>query len=122
VHGTSPIKTLVSIDETERNFAALRNFAATQTAARWLWLTPAAVIEEQIAVDPFLSSLQMMWRNADIAAVANVVRRQPDPHVDLQPLFGNPANPAYLLPDGLHPSLAGQKLIARAVVEHLSEA
>ena len=40
-HGTAPIKTPISIDETERNLAALRNFAATQTAARWLWLTPA---------------------------------------------------------------------------------
>ena len=76
-HGTSPIKTLISIDETERNLAALRNFAATQTAARWLWLTPAAVIEEQIAADPFLSSLQAMWRNDNLAAVAAAVPASP---------------------------------------------
>jgi acyl-CoA thioesterase-1 len=121
-HGTSPIKTLVSADETERNLAALRNFAATQTSARWLWLTPAAVIEEQIAADPFLSMLQAMWRNDDLAVVAAAVRRQPDPHVDLQTLFGLPADPALFISDGLHPSLAGQKVIVRAVVEHLSGA
>lgn len=119
-HGTAPIKTLVSADETERNLAALRNFAATQTDARWLWLTPATVIEEQIAADPFLSMLQAMWRNADLAVVAAAVRRQPDPHVDLQSLFGLPADPALFISDGLHPSLAGQKVIVRAVVEHLS--
>jgi lysophospholipase L1-like esterase len=39
----------------------------------------------------------------------------------LQPLFGTPANPAYLLSDGLHPNLTGQQVIARAVVEGLSD-
>ena len=120
-HGTAPAKTLVSIDATERNLAALRQFGATQTSARWLWITPATVLEEQIAGDAFLSSLQLMWRNADLAPVAEAVRRQPDPHVDLQRLFGQPPDPALLLPDGLHPSLAGQKVIVRAVVERLSE-
>jgi acyl-CoA thioesterase I len=120
-HGQRAAKTLVSLDEMERNLMALRHFAATQTAARWLWITPAPVIEAAIAADPFLASQQLSWRNDDLAAIAATVRRQPDPCVDLQALFGRPANPNLLLPDGLHPSLAGQKRIARAVVERLSE-
>lgn len=119
-HGRQPAKTLVSPDETARNLAALRHFGATQTEARWLWVTPATVVEEQIAADPFLSGRQVHWRNDDLRAAADAVRRQPDPHVDLQPLFGTPANPAYLLSDGLHPNLAGQIVIARAVVERLA--
>jgi acyl-CoA thioesterase-1 len=76
LHGRSPNKVLVSIEETEKNLAMLRNFAATQTSARWVWITPAAVIEER--------------------------------------------NPDLLLPDGLHPSLAGQAAIVRELVEQLS--
>lgn len=120
-HGHHPLKTLVSPAETAQNLAALRQFGATQTSAQWLWVTPATVIEEQIAADPFLSGRQVMWRNDDVRAAADAVRRQPGPIVDLQPLFGTPANPAYLLSDGLHPNLTGQKIIARAVVEKLSE-
>ncbi|MGN6811297.1 MAG: SGNH/GDSL hydrolase family protein [Thermomicrobiales bacterium] len=120
-HGQRPAKTLVSLDETERNLMALRHFAATQTAARWLWLTPATVVEAAIAADPFLSGQQLSWRNDDLAAIAATVRRQPDPCVDVQSRFGRPANPDLLLPDGLHPNLAGQTLIARAVVERLGE-
>lgn len=120
-HGQRPAKPLVSLDETERNLMALRHFAATQTAARWLWITPATVDEAAIAADPFLSSQQLAWRNDDLAAIAAAVRRQPDPCVDLQSRFGRPANPDLLLPDGLHPNLTGQTLIAQAVVERLSD-
>ena len=120
-HSRQPQKTLVSVEETERNLRELRHLGATQTSARWLWVTPATVVEGQIAGDPFLSGRQVMWRNDDLRAAADAVRRQPDPHVDLQPLFGTPADPGLLLSDGLHPNLAGQKVIARAVVEKLAE-
>jgi acyl-CoA thioesterase-1 len=120
MHGLSPTKTLVSIQETAKNLGALRNFAATQTSARWVWMTPAAVIEGWIADDWFLGPLQLRWNNTDLAAIAEVVRQQPDPVVDLHALFGVPAKPEWLLSDGLHPSLGGQQAIARALVEHLT--
>jgi len=119
-HGESPTKTLVSAAETERNFAALRHFAATQTSARWVWITPPPVIADKIAAHWFLGPLQVRWRNADLAAVATAARRQGDPVVDLHAAFGDPPDPDLLLPDGLHPSLAGQKVIAKALVEKLS--
>jgi lysophospholipase L1-like esterase len=119
-HGRQPAKTLVSLDETARNLAALRRFAATQTAARWVWITPAPVIEEKIAAHWYLGPLQLAWSNRDLRAVAEVVRGQPDPVVDVQAVFGVPADPGLLLADGLHPSLAGQKAIVRAVVERLA--
>lgn len=120
-HGHRPLKTLVSAAETEQNLAAIRQFGATQTDAQWLWVTPATVVEEQIAADPFLSARQVFWRNDDLRAAADAVRRQSGPIVDLQPLFGTPANPAYLISDGLHPNLTGQKIIARAVIGKLSD-
>lgn len=122
LHGTHPTKTLVSLDETAQNYAMLRNFAATQTPnTRWVWMTPSSVVEEQITADWFLSSLQVRWYNHDLAAIAELVRRMPEPVVDLQAIFGIPPRPELLLPDGLHPSLEGQKVIVRALVERLAD-
>jgi len=120
LHGMSPTKTLVSIEETEKNLKMLRNFAATQTAAKWVWMAPATVIEERISRHWFLGPFQLMWRNRDLAAVAEIARAQPETTVDLYSLFGIPANPDWLLDDGLHPSLEGQKAIVRALVEELA--
>ncbi len=119
-HGLSPTKTLVSLEETAKNLEMLRNFGATQTKARWVWMTPSPVIEAQIASDWFLSPFQMMWRNEDLRAIAQVIRQLSDPVVDLQSAFGMDAYPNLLLADGLHPSLAGQKRIVTALVERLS--
>ncbi len=119
-HGKRPTKILVSAQETEKNLAALRHFAATQTKARWVWMTPPTVIEKSIGAHWFLASLQLMWRNKDLAAVARAVRRQGGELVDVHKAFGVPADPALLMPDGLHPSLEGQKTIVTAVVEHLA--
>jgi len=116
-HGEAPAKTLVSIEETEKNLRMLRNFAATQSSAKWVWMTPSRVMVERIAAHPFLAPRQLMWLNEDLEAIADVVRGQPDPVVDLQPLLGDPD---LLLPDGLHPSIAGQKVIVRALLERLS--
>ncbi|MCS7061108.1 MAG: GDSL-type esterase/lipase family protein [Anaerolineae bacterium] len=120
-HGLYAAKTMISPAETERNFAALRQFARAQTSARWVWMTPATVIEEKIAADWWLGQRnQITFTNADLRAVADIVRRQPDSVVDLQVVFGTPANPQLLLSDGLHPSLAGQIAIVTALVQHLS--
>ena len=53
-------------------------------------------------------------------AIASFVREQDEPVVDLQTTFGTPADPALQGPDGVHPSLAGQKAIAKAFVERLT--
>lgn len=120
-HGHSAIKTLVSLEETVKNLQALRNFAASQTTAHWIWMTPPPVIEEQIAADWFLAPHQVRWSNMDLVAIADAMHQLTDPVVDLQTIFGNPTNPDLLLADGLHPSLAGQKAIVTALIEQLSE-
>ena len=117
LHGQSPEKTLVSLEETAKNLKALRNFATTETSARWIWMTPSPVIEAQIQQDWFLAPFEVKWLNRDLAAVAEVVSHMPDPVVDLQRAFGHPANPNLLLSDGLHPSLAGQKLIVKTLLK-----
>jgi lysophospholipase L1-like esterase len=120
LHGKKPSKTLVSFEETEKNYEMLRNFASTQTEAEWLWLTPPAVIEKQIEEHWFLGSLQLRWRNSDIAKIAELVRKSGDKVADVNKALDINTTPELLLEDGIHPSLEGQKLIAKTVIEALS--
>lgn len=119
LHGPSPTKVLVSIEETAKNLGMLRHMAATQTEACWVWMTPKPVIESQIAEHWMLSGFELNWRNADLLAVRNALCARPEPVVDLWDIFGHPADPRYLLPDGLHPSLEGQVAIVSALVGQL---
>ena len=125
LHGQHPTKTLVSVEETAKNLEMLRHFGRTQCPARWAWITPATVIEGQIARDWFLSAFELAWRNEDLAAIAitviEVAGRHGDLAIDLQAVFGLPPDPRLLLPDGLHPSLAGQKAIVTALVNTLAQ-
>ncbi len=120
-HGEDPTKILVSHDETAANLAMIRHFAEEQTNANLIWMTPTPVIEEKIAESPFLAPQQLMWRNDDLEEIAGIVRDIDDPVIDLQDIMRKPADPELLLPDGLHPSLEGQQLIAAALVERLAE-
>ena len=118
--GPAPNKTWVSLEETARNLAALRRIAAVQSAARWAWITPPTVDEARVdAYPPFRQGLAS-WRNDDMAAIGDVLRAQPEPVVDVQAVFGRPPDPELQGPDGVHPSLAGQRAIAGAVVERLA--
>ena len=63
---------------------------------------------------------QSHWRNEDVLAIASFIREQEEPVVDLQTAFGLPADPTLQGPDGVHPSLAGQKAIVKAFVECLT--
>jgi acyl-CoA thioesterase-1 len=49
------------------------------------------------------------------------LRDEPDPVVDLVTLFGQPPAAGLLMDDGVHPTLAGQQAIVRALVERLTE-
>ncbi len=113
-------KSLVSLEETGKNLRALRDLVVDR-GARLAWMMPPPAIEERMAETP---AGQPVWRNTDLAEVARLVRKVAgqDPLVDLWEVFGDPVNPEYLLPDGLHPSLAGQKAIAAALVERLAVA
>lgn len=119
-HGEAPLKSMVSLAETEANLHALRAFAARQTRARWVWMTPTPVVESAIPGDWWLGPQQMMWHNDNLRPIAGLVRGLPEPVVDLWAAFGEPAPAAWLSPDGLHPSLEGQKAILRALVERLT--
>jgi lysophospholipase L1-like esterase len=119
--GIGATKTDVSPEETERNLTNLRSVAAAQSEASWVWLTRWSVDEDRIAAYPGFAMGQFSGRAEDLDAVSELVRQQPDPVVDISSIFGRPAALEFLVEDGLHPSLAGQQLIARTVVERLAD-
>lgn len=115
----SHTKSLVSPEETGKNLRALRDLATKLSEAHLVWITPPPAIENRVAAGS--SPSEPTWRNADLAEVARLVREVAgrDTLVDLWEAFGDPPEPELLLPDGLHPSLAGQRAIAAAFVEQL---
>jgi acyl-CoA thioesterase I len=117
----APDRTLVTLEETTRNLASMRQVAAAaDPEIAWVWMTRWPIDEARIAAYPGFQQGQVSWRNDDVAAINEVVRRQPEPVVDLEPVFGRPPTPDLLEDDGLHPSLAGHKRTVRALVETLS--
>lgn len=118
--GPEPNKTQVSIEETAMNFEAMRRIAQTQTEANWVWITPPTYDEERASSFPPFKKGQSVFRNEDVVAIGDFVREQEEPVVDIQIVFGLPASAELQGPDGVHPSLAGQKAVARAFVERLT--
>lgn len=120
-NGRDSTKTLVSLDETALNLAELRHLAATESEANWAWITAPPCDDEVIAASPFWAAFEISMRSDDLAAIADVLRDEPEPVVDLVDLFGIPPAAGLLMADGVHPTLAGQQAIVRALVERLTE-
>jgi lysophospholipase L1-like esterase len=120
-NGLQATKPLVSVDETALNLAELRHLAATESKALWAWITAPPCNEELIATSPFWVQAEITIHNDDLVAIAGVLRDEPVPVVDLVTLFGQPPAARLLGDDGVHPTLAGQQAIARALVERLTE-
>jgi acyl-CoA thioesterase-1 len=119
--GPEPNKTQVSPEETSKNLEAMRRIAGEQTEAEWVWITPPTYDEQRASSFPPFKMGQSVFGNDDIVAVGDLVRAREDTVVDIQAVFGLPAAPELQGPDGVHPSLVGQKAIARAFVERLTE-
>jgi lysophospholipase L1-like esterase len=98
----------------------LRRLRALAPDPSWLWLTPAPVDEERVAAFPAFRFGGSSWRNDDIRALADAMGDLDEPVVDLVTAFGVPVREGLQGPDGVHPTLAGQTAIVRAVVEKLT--
>lgn len=119
--GPEPNKPQVDIEETARNLEAMRRIAREQTGAEWVWITPPTYDEERASSFPPFRMGQSVFLNDDVIAIGDYIREQDEPVVDIQAVFGIPADPELQGSDGVHPSLAGQKAIARAFVERLTK-
>jgi lysophospholipase L1-like esterase len=118
--GSGAAKTQVSIEETGKNLTELRRLASAKTGLSWVWMTQTPIDEERMEATPEFQFGQVAWRNADIEKVNAFLSQLSDPVVDLHAAFGDPISSPLLGPDGVHPSLDGHTVIAKAVVEMLT--
>ena len=121
--GGPQAKTLVSGDEYRANLAGIVDAFQRFTTARIILLTPTPVVEETVNTLPDFDGMRMTWSNQDLAARADAIRSLGQAHglpvVDIFQIFGLHPAPDLFLPDGLHPNLAGHRMIARQVLPAL---
>jgi acyl-CoA thioesterase-1 len=115
--GSSAHKSIVSRDESIANLRELRRIAAERTTAKWVWMTPTPVLEDRVQQYPPFRFGASEWRNADIVPLAQAMTEFGEPTVDLTAAFAMPADPNLLGPDGVHPTLAGQRAITIALLK-----
>jgi acyl-CoA thioesterase I len=121
-YGTGAAKPLVTGAETARNLAEMRRQAAA-ASARVTWMTPTACDTARIAAYPPFQGQQIWLQADDLRAVGDAIRTTAgaaDVVVDLADAFGSPPDASLLSADGLHPTLAGQKAIAKRFAERLA--
>jgi acyl-CoA thioesterase I len=121
-YGTGATKPLVTGTETAWNLAEMGRQAAA-AGARVIWMTPTACDTTRIAAYPPFQGQQIWLEDDDLRAVDDAIRTTAgadDMVVDLSDAFGSPPDAGLLRADGLHPTLAGQKAIARRFVERLA--
>jgi acyl-CoA thioesterase I len=121
-YGAEATKPMVTGAETARNLAEMRRQVAA-AGARVIWMTPTSWAPAKIAAYPPFQSQGIWMEDGDLRAVIDTIRATAaasDTVVDLSDAFGTPPDAAMLRADGLHPTLAGQTVIARRFVEQLA--
>ncbi|GGL92236.1 SGNH/GDSL hydrolase family protein [Nakamurella endophytica] len=117
-HGRRTDHTMISPDETRRNLLALLDMVRADLGAEVTVLTPPAALQGRI--DRFFRELPLRWRAADIAEVADTVRRVDPDALDVHAAMAGEQLGDLLESDGIHPSVAGQRVIFRTVLRGLA--
>jgi len=118
-HGRAQVRT-TSEQETVRNLAELQRMVAADTDARLVVLTPPPALGELADAWPAFQAQSITWRDDDVAALAETIRALPLPVVDVYAAFTDAGAAHLLLPDGVHPTIAGQSLITELVLRELA--
>lgn len=118
-HGRISQVRAVSAAETERNLRVLAELVETQLGAKLIRMVPPPVVGDLAEKWPFFNDLEITWRSADIDELARHMVTLPGLHIDLK--TGLAAQPGtWLLPDGVHPTVAGHEQIVRTLIAGLT--
>jgi acetyl esterase len=110
---------MLRIGETSRNLQKLTDLITGDAEAELTRMTPTPVIGAWAERwQPFVTE-QISWRSADVDEVAQAVLTFDPTAVDLHSALAGSASDL-LLPDGVHPRLAGQSQILRTLVSHVA--
>ncbi len=118
-HGPKHAYRMVALAETERNVRALTDFARGDLAADVTLLTPPPGDQERISFS--FRDAPVTWRADELDAVAALIRTLDPTCVDVGASMRARAFANLLEDDGVHPTVAGQRHIARFVADRLSQ-
>lgn len=118
-HGSRHTYRMVALAETERNIRALMEFVTGDLAADITLMSPPPGDQERIS--SFFHDSPVTWRAAELDAVAALIRRLDPACVDVNQSMRATALADLLGPDGVHPTVAGQRHIARFAATRLSQ-
>ncbi len=114
-------RSLVSPEEYRNNIRAIVKAFQTHTAARMVLIAPPPLLDKQ--ANEAYGKKHIAYSTATVAKYAGVMKEVAAeaglPCVDLFALFGTPPDAKYFGPDGLHPNLAGQMEMVRAVLRSI---
>ncbi|MFC8849163.1 MULTISPECIES: alpha/beta hydrolase fold domain-containing protein [unclassified Micromonospora] len=119
-HGAHSQERLISLTETVDNYAKLGRVVAADVGARLVRMTPPPVVEDRAARWAHFRDQQITWRTADVREIADAVVGLDPQAVDVHRALGRAGADSLLLPDGVHPTTAGQSAIVRALVDVLA--
>ncbi|OHB76234.1 MAG: hypothetical protein A2Z34_04530 [Planctomycetes bacterium RBG_16_59_8] len=117
-------KRLVSPEEYRRNIAAIADAFRLHTRARVVLLTPTPVLTRIVNTYPPFAPMRMTWTDEDFRecadAVLSVARDRGIPAIDLLTPFGKKPDESLVLPDGLHPSPKGHRIVIDRILRGLA--
>jgi acyl-CoA thioesterase I len=119
-HGRTGRYRMATTEETGRNLRALVDLITRDLNAVVTIITPPAVNQHRI--DTFFNDAPLHWQAAAVAEVAGVVHRTAPGVLDLHEAIHARGTEDLLESDGVHPTLAGQRLILTHIVDHLRAA
>lgn len=119
-HGRLRVPT-TSTHESARDLRALEEMVASVPGARHVVLTPPPVDGQLAASWPGFQAEVISWDGEDLDGLVAVIREQASaPLIDVHRALADLDPARWLLPDGVHPSRGGQRLIAEVVVRGLA--
>lgn len=117
-HGRRRDHRMVSPDETRRNLSALVDLVVNELSAEIVLLTPPPA--DQTRISTFFVDSTVRWSAAEIDALAAVVREVAPDCIDLHTALAVEHLGELMESDGVHLNVAGQQVVARAVVQNLA--
>jgi lysophospholipase L1-like esterase len=121
-HGVQGIGRMTSLQETDRNLDVFSTLVTRHIGSRLALITPPPVDEARAVRCEVFRDAGITWRSDDISEIAEIVRRRSGTVIDINRDLSSQAAETFLTPDGVHPSVAGQKQIARTVAIALAAA
>lgn len=119
-HGREGRARMLSLGESVENLVKLEHLVTAEAGARLVRLTPPPVVEAKAATwQPFLDE-EITWRQDEVAALAAAVLEVDPAAVDVHGAFLGTPRYEDLLPDGVHPTVDGQRIILDEVVRAMA--